>query len=98
MEAPPSLTDVQLSGEETEWPLSFLWGTMASNESARWIGVKHQRMIRKVLLPPDHLTRCCEGLLGGSVGSYTVVDGLQSAVNACLFVITLYFKIVVRLS
>lgn len=50
----------QRSGEETEWPLSFLWGTMDGNKSARWIGVRHQQMIGKVLLPLDRRTHCCE--------------------------------------
>lgn len=34
---PPILSDVQHSGDDTLWPLSFLLGTMVNNKRAEWI-------------------------------------------------------------
>ncbi len=78
--------DVQHSEEETEWPFSFLWGTMAGNNRAWWTSVRTNDQKGVTSSRPAHP-------LSHSLGFNIIVHGLLSAVNTSLVAITLHFII-----
>lgn len=77
---PPSQMSSSTLGKRQSGHYHSSGGQWAGYRRSRWIGVRHQRMIRKVLLPPEHLTHWCAALYESTTG-----DGLLWTQAHCLY-------------